>query len=62
MDICNLFVQNIMEISQNLSTSAAVQRMIQLLCTVTVAVQEMRHQNFQVTQFAKLPSILLVRN
>jgi hypothetical protein len=54
MGFCNLFVQNNLEISQNLFTPAAMQRMLQLLCTVTVAVQELRHHKFQVTQLATL--------
>jgi len=55
MDFCNLVVQNIMEVSQNLFTPAAMQRMIQLLFTVTVTAQELRHHKFQVKQLANLP-------
>jgi hypothetical protein len=39
-----------------------MQRMVQLMCTVNVAVKEMRNPKLQITQFAKLPSNILVRN
>jgi hypothetical protein len=53
---------NYLSISQNVVTRADVQRMIERRCVVTVGVQELRQQNCQVTQLAKLPTNHLVQN
>ena len=53
------FQQN--TVSQNVATATAVQRTVQLQCTVTVAVQT-EISELSVTQFAKLPSDLQVQN
>jgi hypothetical protein len=51
-----------MTIDQDVVTCPAMQRMIQLMCTVVVDVQELILQNFQVTERDKLNSFFLAGN